>query len=401
MGKSGNPARRQHTGVITWYSNSPGMPTGYGTQSAQVLSRLVRDGFDCASISNYGVEGLATTWDSGYGSIPVFARGADLYSNDVACVHHRMFMNKNPEKVDLMVTLYDVWVLNNPAFDKLRRIASWIPIDHNPVPPRVLNWAKKPNVAPIAMSRFGQEALKAAGIESTYIPHAYEKVFKPTPVIEGVPGREYTQWGDKFVIGMNAANKAGGAVHRKALAENFMAFSIFSRDRDDVLLYVHTDMHGAFGGWNLSDLAQACGVDPAKLVFADPVEYRYGISQEKLAGLYTAMDVMLSANYGEGFGVPQIEAQACGTPIITSNWCASPELAGPDSFVVNGQLFWDDAQKSWFQIPFIHDIVAALNEAYERGRKDFPDTIQFAKQYEAETVYQKYWLPFLRKELPQ
>ena len=400
MGKSGKPSTAKYKGTISWYSNSPGMPTGYGTQTAQALSRLKRDGFDVAAISNFGVEGLATKWDSGHGLVDVFPRGADIYSNDVAVLHHKTWVKKNSNDHSLLVTLYDVWVLQAPGFDN-QRIASWVPIDHNPVPNKVLAWCKKPNVFPIAMSKFGQRALEANGVKAAYIPHAVEKVFKPTPNIEGVPSRTYTGWGDKFVVGMNAANKAGGGVHRKAFAENFRAFAEFSKDKDDVLLYVHADHFGAFGGWNLMDLAGACGIAPEKLLFVDPVEYRYGISQEKLAGLYSAMDVLLSVNYGEGFGVPQIEAQACGTPIITSNSCASPELAGPDSFVIEGQPFWDDHQKSWFHVPFIHNITSALQQAYDRGRGDFPKTVEFARQFDAEVVYQRHWLPFLKEHLPQ
>jgi len=403
MGKSKNPAKtvsHRYTGTISWYSNSPGMPTGYGTQTAQVLTRMVRDGFDVQALSNYGVEGLPTVWDSGFGLIPVQPRGADAYSNDVITVHHKNWIQKHPTQVDCLFTLYDTWVLKAPGLDNLR-IASWIPVDHNPVPRAVTAWAAKPNVTPIAMSKFGQKALLAAGVEAEYIPHAIEKVFKPTATIGDVLVREYTGWGENFVVGMNAANKAGGLIHRKAFAENFLAFAHFQQGKDDVLLYVHSDVLGAFGGWALADLAQACGIPEGKLQFADPVEYRMGISQEKLAGLYSGMDVLLSANYGEGFGVPQIEAQACGTPIITSNSCASPELASPDSFVVNGQPFWDEHQKTWFNVPQVAAIVDALNQAYVRGRKDFPDTVEFVRQYDAETVYQKHWLPLLKKLFPQ
>jgi glycosyltransferase involved in cell wall biosynthesis len=400
MGKSGNPARQQLKGTISWYSNSPAMPTGYGTQTAQVMSRLKRDGFDVAGLSNFGVEGLATEWDSGYGKVKVYQRGADLYSNDMIGVHHKKHRGEHPNQADLLVTLYDVWVLVAPSLNDLP-VASWIPIDHNPVPPKVVAFAQKPNVTPIAMSRFGQRALEAAGVKAHYIPHAFEKVFEPTTHFEGLPVREYTQWGDKFVVGMNAANKAGNGMHRKAFAENFRAFADFAKDKDDVLLYVHSDWIGAYGGWNLSDLAVACGIPKEKLLFVDPIEYRYGINSKKLAALYSGMDVLLSANYGEGFGIPQIEAQACGTPIITSNSCASPELASPDSFIVSGQYFWDDPQKSWFHVPFIHDITAALQTAYDRGRKDFPATIEFASQYAAEKVYQEHWLPLLKELLPQ
>jgi len=43
---------------ISWYSNSLNQPTGYGTQSKQVISRLVKDGHKVAMLSNYGGEGV-------------------------------------------------------------------------------------------------------------------------------------------------------------------------------------------------------------------------------------------------------------------------------------------------------------------------------------------------------
>jgi hypothetical protein len=68
---------------------------------------------------------------------------------------------------------------------------------------------------------------------------------------------------------------------------------------------------------------------------------------------------------------------------------------------VNGQPFWDEHQKTWFNVPQVAAIVDALNQAYARGRKHFPDTVEFVRQYDAETVYQKHWLPLLKKLFPQ
>jgi glycosyltransferase involved in cell wall biosynthesis len=105
----------------------------------------------------------------------------------------------------------------------------------------------------------------------------------------------------------------------------------------------------------------------------------------------------LFTNYGEGFGIPQIEAQACGVPIITSNFAASAELAGPDSFLVNGQPFWDAGQHTWFNIPLVAGIVDALEQAYQRGRKEFPDTVAFAQAYDADKVFAESWRPLIDK----
>lgn len=406
MGKSGNPAKANATplkGTISWFSNSPTAPTGYGVQSEQVLKRMIRDGLDVAVLSNYGREGISGTWDSGYGIVPEYARGADMYSQDITAlnhVHHKATVEKKKGKQpDALITLYDVWILRKDKYKDLN-VASWTPIDHNPIPPLVLNWLKQDNVTPIAMSKWGQDQMIKSGLTNAeYVPHAVEPVFKPTYEIDGLPTREYMGIkDDQFLVGMNFANKASGAIHRKAIAEAFLAFGIFSKGNPNAILYLHTDMFGAFGGWKLPDLLTSCGIPQDKVIFCDQLRYRHGYTQEELAAFYTAMDVYLGISYGEGFGVGTIEAQACGTKVIVSNICASPELVG-DGWVVECQPLWDEAQKSWFSIPSIPQTVAALTEAYSLGRGRSEKALAFAAEYDAEVVYQKYWLPVLKKLL--
>lgn len=405
MGKSGNPAKanaKKLQGIVSWFSNSATAPTGYGMQSAQVLNRFIRDGLDVAVLSNYGREGVNGTWASDYGVVPEYARGAEPYSQDVTPLnhqHHVASVEKKKGKLpNVLITLYDTWILRGEKYKELN-IASWVPIDHTPVPPLVLDWCKRENVTPIAMSRFGQEQLAKYGVESEYVPHAVEPVFQPTFVVNGMDVREYMGiTKDNFLVGMNFANKASGAIHRKAIAEAFLAFSIFAKDKPEAVLYLHTDMFGAFGGWKLDHLLTSCGLKKEQVIFCDQVAYRYGYSQEELAAFYTAMNVYLGVSYGEGFGVGTIEAQACGTPVIVSNICASPELVG-DGWVVECQPLWDEAQKSWFSVPSIPQIVAALDEAYKLPRGKSERAVEFAKGYGAEAVYQKYWLPVLAKIL--
>jgi glycosyltransferase involved in cell wall biosynthesis len=385
--------------VISWYSNSLNQNTGYGTQSKQVIQRLVKDGHKVAMLSNYGGEGVNSLIETGSGLIPHYSRGMNQYSTDVLPLNHAHWKAENAGLPDFLITLYDVWVLDNPALDNIN-IGSWTPIDHQPAPEKVLAWLKKPNVTPIAMSKFGKAMIENAGLETEYIPHAIDtKIFKPTALLpEGKSGREFVGGGDdKFVVGMNFANKAGGFIHRKAVSENLLAFAIFASKHDDVILYLHTEPYGKQSGFVLPNILQACGVPPEKVIMVDPIAYSYGISQQTLAAIYSAWDVGLFCNYGEGFGIPQIEAQACGVPIITSNFAASAELASPDSYLVSGQPFWDAGQHTWFNIPLVSGIVDALEQAYQRGRKEFPDTIAFAKQYDADKVYKESWKPLIEK----
>ena len=389
-------------GTISWFSNSPTAPTGYGMQSSQVLNRMIRDGLDVAVLSNYGREGVNGTWKSEHGEVPEYARGAEAYSQDVTPLNHQHHVasveSKKGKQPNALITLYDVWILRGDKYADLN-IASWTPIDHNPIPPLVLEWCKRPNVTPIAMSRFGQEQLAKRGVESLYIPHAVEPVFKPTFEVDGKNVREYMgTTEDTFLVGMNFANKASGAIHRKAIAEAFLAFALFAKDKPNAVLYLHTDMFGAFGGWKLDALLTSCGLTKEQVIFCDQIAYRYGYSQEQLAAFYTAMDVCLAVSYGEGFGVCALESQAVGTRVILSNICASTELCG-DGWLIDCQPLWDEAQKSWFSVPNIPQIVAALNEAYELPRGKSEKAIEFAKGYGAEHVWQEYWLPALAQIL--
>jgi glycosyltransferase involved in cell wall biosynthesis len=394
MGKSGNPAKQNLKGTIGWASNSPTAQTGYGVQTAQALSRMKRDGLDVAAFSNFGLEGVASTWDSGHGLVPHLPRGYDTYSNDVVPAHMDSWAAKFPDQPSLLITLYDVWVFKGKAYDK-HNIASWVPVDHMPAPPAVMDWLKKPNVTPIAMSRYGQQVIEAAGVKSLYVPHAIEPVFQPTETIDGVPAREYLGVDrDAFLIGMNAANK-GVYPNRKCFAENLLAFKIFADRHPDAQIYLHTDVMGAAGGLILPQLLEAIGLRKEQVVIADPYEYRVGYSQEQLAGIYTAMDVLLATSLGEGFGVPTVEAQACGTPVIVSDFAASAELIG-DGWAIKGQPLWDAPQRSWFMTPLVDGIVDALEEAYYRKREKSAKAIEFAKQYDAEKVYSKYWIPALQ-----
>jgi hypothetical protein len=84
--------------------------------------------------------------------------------------------------------------------------------------------------------------------------------------------------------------------------------------------------------------------------------------------------------------------------VIVSNFAASPELVG-DGWLVEGQPLWDNAQKSWFNVPSIPGIVDALNKAYKADRGPSAKALEFAKQFDADAVYEAHWKPVLAKLL--
>lgn len=381
----GGGARRR----ILWYSNAPWCATGYGTQTAQTITRLQAAGHEVAVHANYGLEGQGTTWRK----TQIYPKGLSPYSDDVMVAHYQHWAHGNPHLQPLLMTLFDVWCLKSPTLETVPSIASWVPIDHTPTPPDVLAWCARPNVTAIAMSEFGQKMLHQAGVDALYVPHAVEPVFSPTPKVNGVSGREIMGVpDDAFVVMMNSANK-GSQPPRKAFGENLLAFAIFAKTHSDAYLYLHTEQMG-FNGVHLPTLVKACGIPADRVIFADQYAVRNGMPQEVLPALYTAADVLLAVSMGEGFGIPVVEAQACGTRAITSNQTAQTELNG-HGWLVDCQPYWDTAQKSWFHMPFIQQIVSALEAAYEARVVLHEPSVEFASQYGADLVFDKYWKPVM------
>lgn len=367
---------------LTFYSNAPWAPTGYGTQTAQLTRRLAAAGHDVAIAANYGIVGQGGRWEG----MTVYPQGIDTYSNDVLSAHHIHHTKGQPA---WLLTLFDVWVIEAANLAQ-HHVASWTPIDHSPVPPKVAAWAREHYT--IAMSQFGRATLAASGIEAQYAPHALEPDFRPAP------SDSRAKMGvdpDAFVVMVNGANK-GNHPPRKAWAQMLQAFSVFASRRKDAVLYLHTDRWGQ-GGVDLGLLAMACDIDPDRIRFAEPYAYKTGsIDSARLAELYTMSDVLLATSMGEGFGIPVIEAQACGTPVIVTNFSAQPELVGA-GWTVGFEPYWDDAQAAWLAYPRVMDIVRRLDEAYEakgdaglRGQ-----AIAKAAEYGADKVFAEYWTPIL------
>ena len=61
------------------------------------------------------------------------------------------------------------------------------------------------------------------------------------------------------------------------------------------------------------------------------------VDQKDLPNLYNLAEVFVYPSLYEGFGLPPLEAMACGCPIITSNSSSLPEVAGDAAIMINPQ----------------------------------------------------------------
>ena len=59
------------------------------------------------------------------------------------------------------------------------------------------------------------------------------------------------------------------------------------------------------------------------------------MTDQELALLYNGAALLVYPSFYEGFGLPPLEAMACGTPVITSNTSCLPEVAGDAALLVD------------------------------------------------------------------
>jgi hypothetical protein len=399
MNRADRRARAKHAGkpdplTVLWHSNAPWAGTGYSTQTKQVVERMKRDGHAIAVNANYGLQATKMVWED----IPIYPMGVETYSNDTVRGNFANWKAENPDNPAHCFVLFDAWTMPKKMYEGVP-VSIWTMVDHQPIPPAVLNVLQWDNVTPIAVTMFGLGQMQRAGLEKAiYIPMAIDTdLYKPTTHFEGKTGREligFTE--DHFVVSLISANKASGAggIHRKAWAENLLAASIFAANHDDVRIYLHTERFGNYGGLQLDVLLKAVGLQPHQYKFVGQHAMHNGIPNEAMAAIYSATDCLLASTLGEGFGLTVLEAQACGTVAVVNNFSAQPELLG-EGWVTEGQPYWDGAQFAWFNTPNIPSIVDGLEQAYARGRGRSDKARKHALAYDADRVWDEYWRPYL------
>jgi glycosyltransferase involved in cell wall biosynthesis len=70
------------------------------------------------------------------------------------------------------------------------------------------------------------------------------------------------------------------------------------------------------------------------LQIEDRIYFTGDVSEEMLAKYYNAADIFVFPSLYEGFGLPIIEAMACGCPVVASNTTSIPEILGDAGILI-------------------------------------------------------------------
>lgn len=376
-------------------SDAPWHPTGYGVQLKAFAQKMVADGHRvyiyCAGAFMGGyVDYMPGVTVVGAGG------GDDRWGN-----------RSWPEIVDhldpdLIFTWLDVHGMGNYGFEEAPAYF-WAPIDTHPLPKEereILGRAAKI----MSPSEWGQGVLKDEGFDSVYVPCGVDmSVYDIDP--EG--GKNWRKQvrpeidEDTFLIGMVGMNT--GSPDRKGYGYAFDVIKQFKENHPDdkIMAYIHTDPVGDGMAINLMSLRAT--LDMESYVAFNPPQMPWGRPELYMRHMYNAFDVYLTTTTTEGFGVPIVEAQACGKPVVINSCSSTTELArGPGGYRAKYLCeHWVNTCTKIY-LPSVASMVLMLEAAYAdwKAKKIDPVAIRASvARFDMDHVYETYWRP-LFKDVP-
>jgi glycosyltransferase involved in cell wall biosynthesis len=155
------------------------------------------------------------------------------------------------------------------------------------------------------------------------VPNAIDEAMLQDPGEEEMERvRERYQIRGRFIL------YAGNIKPHKNLERLITAFGLLKQrpGHEDLKLLIIGDEVNKYGGLRRS--VEAAGI-------RHDVRFFGFVPERTLAALYRLADVFAFPSLYEGFGLPPLEAMACGTPVLTSRISSLPEVVGDAALLVD------------------------------------------------------------------
>tara|TARA_R110000824_G_scaffold128568_4_gene289514 strand:- start:26585 stop:28240 length:1656 start_codon:yes stop_codon:yes gene_type:complete len=346
-------------------SESHHLASGFGTYAKEIISRLQDTGkYEIAEFASWGRKDQIgeVPWIY-YGNLPEDnnQQEGEIYGSNPAnnfgiWRFDRVVMDFKP---DVVLTYRDPWMDQWIADSPLRKFFHWIWMPTVDSAPQKREWLEvfQKCDAVFTYSEFGTKTLNEATQSNINVvgcasPGINPKVFKPAKDKQGLRESLGLQK-DCFIIGTVMRNQ-----RRKLFIELMKSFKTFLENgpkeiTDKTFLYLHTS-YPEKQGWDIGGAAIELGIAhkvictyicrscnrwfPSK--FKDAIctckycgnrtsfmpNVSSGLEVPDLVKVYNLFDLYVQYAICEGFGMPQVEAAACGIPVAATNYSAMEDV---------------------------------------------------------------------------
>lgn len=340
-----------------------------------------------------------------YENVLIYPSGDNPFGEDVAVRHYLDF------KADMLITIKEPWV-----FEHIHKIAiNFVPmaiVDHSPVSAMItsrLHTAFKV----IAISHHAQGQLKNNNIESTYIPHGVRTdIYRPLEHKKECRKMFFLD-PDEFVVGIVAMNRTRKMIPR--MLQGYKRFLELNPDvKSHLMLWTNVEPQvfeespkeiADLGAYLLPEIMELGLGEAVKWPDREIIQqglpewagedYRGGWDMVKL---FNCFDVLLLCSGGEGFGLPLIEAQSVGCPVITTDYAAGPEQVGVGLTVPYDGYVILNSPGTRYALADIDKMAEAISKIMNANHEKLAKGArQFAMKYDWKVIVERYWKPFLEE----
>jgi len=238
-------------------------------------------------------------------------------SGDVDLFHSPAFRLPPSVPVPLVFTLHDLTFISHPGFHTLaNRVVSMTSMAE------AVARAERIIAVSEATRRAALDLLNLDEERVTVIHEAAEPVYQPV-----TDRRRLNDVLDRLGVDLPYVLAVGSLEPRKNLPGLVEGFRRLPRNLRDTHALVVVGSEGWLNDPIYAELRQAARS------FA--VVHAGMVGQSDLVALYTAARAFAYVSFAEGFGLPVLEAMACGAPVITSSVSSLPEVAGDAAEMVD------------------------------------------------------------------
>lgn len=375
---------------IMWHSTAMFVGAGYGVITRELVHRIKKAGHQIDVFTKHFLGGN------------IIVEDVDNYDGTQMDLINQVLER---DKYDYIITIGDAWVYPGRAnyyFTKSKWVSSMF-LDVQFIHSNMIQAMDKAAFQ-LVLTEHGKSEMERIGFQPLYAPLGVDtKLFKPDAILRE-EFRKKKGWQDKFVFGVVGINYP---TDRKNIINTIKTFQAINKKYPDTILYLHTSINGLpTNGLPLEWIIQSCGFPPdgsGAIKYCNQIDYRmWIISQKELVGLYNAFDVLCLPTIGEGFGMPLVESQACGCPVITTDTTSGKELMKSGWLIpVDDEDYEWSTLYTWFAKIRMNKIYEYMEKAY-LALKDPTEALAYREKahneiqiYDWDYIFDKYWIPLL------
>lgn len=335
--------------MILYISDFDMISSGYMQLSISLCRELADRGRKVTALG-MGYKGDEHNWP--FSIIPV--RGPETFTFLAAMYQNLILLSQagQYEPIEAVICALDIpyqerirMIVGQPGIG--RPVIGLFPVESGPLCP---SWA---NILAglderLVISQWGLAQVEEAGLTGQFIPLGLDtSSWRPPQPHERTALRKALGFDDNTLVVLTVADNQ----ERKNLWAGAQTIRELAKTNDVYWLLVTRIASPA--GWMIGDLMNSMGIGDRVMT------YERGLSFDRLWTLFATADAFLLPSKAEGFGMPMIEAMACGLPVVATNCTAVTEQIFddyPDNKVPRGFPIdieyqhvdpWGNSVRSW------------------------------------------------------